>query len=388
MSTVRLYDKDSHIKEFGSQVVSCVAKGEFYETVLAETAFFPEGGGQPADTGRIDDANVLDVQIREGIIYHLTDAPLAVGSEVEGKLDWEQRLRRMQNHSGEHVVSGLVNRLYGYNNVGFHMGKDDVTMDFDGELNLEQLREIELMANRVVAENVRITARYPSPSALKRMKYRSKLDLDSDVRIVTIEGYDKCACCAPHVKRTGQIGMIKLLDFLRYKGGVRIHLQCGLDALDDYNRKYDNISRISCTLSAKQHLTADAVERLVAELSDKKYELAQAKRQIAVMKASQLEPSDANICVFESDMPADGLREIANIGAQICGGVCAVFSGNDENGYNYVIASKDSELSGAAKSINEAVCGRGGGRGTMIQGSAKADRKTIEEFFKNTVIKG
>lgn len=381
MVTVRLYDADSHMKEFRSQVISCEAKGELYETVVKETAFFPEGGGQPADTGTLGGVRVLDVRIENDIIYHLTEAPLAVGETVKGKIDWEQRFRRMQNHSGEHVVSGLVHRFYGYNNVGFHMGKEDVTMDFDGELTLGQLREIELLANKVVAENVRITARYPSPAALKRLKYRSKLDLESDVRIVTIEGYDKCACCAPHVKRTGEIGIIKLLDFLRYKGGVRIHLQCGLDALDDYNAKYDNITRISYLLSAKQHLTADAVDRLLAELSEKKYQLAEAKRRIALMRAQTLVPTDGNICVFESDMSVDELREIVNVGMSICGGMCAAFSGNDDDGYNYVIASEHDDMKSYAKRINEAINGRGGGRDKMIQGSAKADRKTIEEFF-------
>lgn len=379
-STERLYD-DGHIKNFTAVVVSCDKVDGAYEAVLDRTAFFPEGGGQLADTGRLGEAVVSDVKIVDGVIYHTIDIPLKKGMTVVGEIDWEQRFRRMQNHTGEHIVSGITHSLYGYSNVGFHMGSEDITLDFDSELTRQQIREIEVLANKAVAANVQVSISYPTAQELESLDYRSKLELDGGVRIVTIEGYDCCACCAPHVKRTGEVGMIKLLDFLRYKGGVRIHMKCGLDALDDYNTKYDNVSKISALLSAKQEETSDAVERVLDELSAKKFEIAKAKKRIAFLLASALQPTQGNICLFEEELSADEMREIVNGGVQKCTGVCAVFSGNDTDGYNYVIGSSSVDLKMRSKEINLAINGRGGGRSEMIQGSSKAARAVTEEYF-------
>ena len=379
--TVKLYDKDSHMKAFESVVVSSSAAENGFETVLRETAFFPEGGGQPADTGYIGNSRVFDVRIKDGVIYHRTEQQFEPGEKVTCALDWEQRFRRMQNHTGEHIISGLVNKFYGYTNVGFHMGSEDVTVDFDGVLDAEQLGEIELLANKAVWENVSVRAYYPTPSSLKRLKYRSKLDLEKDVRIVTVTGYDRCACCAPHVSRTGEIGLIKILGFMHYKGGIRVRMLCGMDALADCNTKYANVAKISELLSAKQHETALAVERVCSELDDKKLELAKTKRRIAEIKLEQLEKTDGNICIFESSFTSETMREVVNEGMKLCGGVCAAFSGSDENGYNYVIGSESVDMKSAAKAINEALSGRGGGRNPMIQGSVKAGRAEIEKFF-------
>ena len=379
--TDKLYEADGHIKEFSASVISCSEGERGFEVILDKTAFFPEGGGQKPDTGFIADAKVFDVQIKDGVISHFCDSPLEAGAVVECSIDWEQRFRRMQNHSGEHIVSGIIHKLYGFNNVGFHMGADDITIDIDGVLNREQLDEIELLANRAVCENVPVRAYYPETEDLPNIDYRSKLDLTENVRLVEIEGYDLCACCAPHVERTGEIGIIKLLDFINYKGGVRIHMLCGLDALADYNSKFKNNAEISNLLSAKKDETALAVSRLYDENSALKQQLSLMKKQLLQFKADAVTPVSGNLCIFEDDTDTNTLREYANELLKRCGRICAVFSGNDTDGYRYVILSKAVPLRALAKEINAAINGRGGGKDDMLQGSATASRAVIEEYF-------
>ena len=258
--TEKLYYLDSPLFEFAARVLETREGKRGWEVLLDRTAFFPEGGGQPADTGTIGRARVLDVHEREGEIRHLCDRELASGTYACA-VDAEKRLRRMQNHSGEHVFSGLTHQKYGAENVGFHMAADCMTIDFDKELSFEQLSEIEYEANLAVRANIPVRTFYPSPEELKVLEYRSKKELAGAVRIVEIAGIDRCACCAPHVRATGEIGAIKLLTAERHRGGVRLSLICGMDALDDYRRKQDSAAAISALLSAKRDERAPAVER-------------------------------------------------------------------------------------------------------------------------------
>ncbi len=387
MNTEKLYESDGHCREFDAVVQSCTAtENGRYAVQLDRTAFFPEGGGQAADTGMLGDAKVLDVQEKHGEILHMTDAPLAVGTAVRGVLDWETRFSRMQNHTGEHIVSGLLYRHYGYHNVGFHMGSEDITLDVDGELTRAQLTEIENLANCAVYENLPVRCFYPAPEELATLDYRSKLALTEGVRLVEIPGYDLCACCAPHVARTGEIGIIKLLDFLHYKGGTRIHMLCGARALADYRTKYENLLSASVTLSAPQHEVAQAVTRLSETLLETKRALGEAKREILRLRGAQMPHTTGNLCYFETETDAQYLRELANLGAAHCDGVCAVFSGKD-GAYRYLITSKTVDLKPKAKEINAFLCGRGGGSSEMLQGSASTERAVIESYFAQTDFK-
>lgn len=379
--TQKLYDLDSHMSRFEATVLSCEERKERWHIVLDRTAFFPEAGGQTADTGRIGEAIVSDVHEKGGIITHIADRPVETGKLVPCELDWEVRFRKMQNHTGEHIVSGITNRLYGYSNVGFHLGSEDVTLDFDGELTREQLNEIEYLANKAVSRDLSVTVVYPSPEELAEMEYRSKLELTENVRIVTIEDCDRCACCAPHVGSTGEVGLIKLLDFARHKGGVRIHMQCGLDALDDYREKYRNIQSISAQLSAKQHETAQAVTRLLEEHERVKFSAGAWMGKYVELRLQTLVCTGRNLCVFEDDMNAEGLRGLANGMTALTDGVCGAFSARPDGGWNYIIASRTVPLRSKAKRINEALSGRGGGTDEMIQGSAACAREQIEALF-------
>jgi len=379
--TEKLYYNDSYIKEFCARVVSCKCENGRFAVILDKTAFFPEGGGQYADTGKIGGVNVLDVKIsKDGIITHFTDGEVTVGDEVKCALDFEKRLRKMQNHTGEHIVSGLVHSMFGYDNVGFHLGHEDVTMDFSGILTREDILNVEYLANKACAENIEVVVKYPSPEELPTLNYRSKLELTEDVRIVDIPGYDSCACCAPHVSRTGTVGMIKLLDFIKYKGGVRVHMKCGLDALDDYNDKYGNIACIAERLSVKQTEANEAVLRLENELAAKKRECARIRAKSMTDKIEAMDVTEGNLIIFDDDLDADTMRAAANVGKTRCSGVFGIFTGNDNDGYRYILASENIKLREYVKT-NITLKGGGGGSDEMMQGMYRNIRTEIEKAF-------
>ena len=381
--TEKLYDLDSHLREFTASVVSCEKEGDRWAAVLDRTAFFPEGGGQAADTGALGNARVLDVRESGGRILHYLDAPLPVGETVAGRLDWPQRFRRMQNHTGEHILSGIVHKSYGYRNVGFHLGDGDVTIDFSGELDRAQLEELETAVNLAIAENVPVTCWYPPKEELAELDYRSKLDLTENVRLVRIEGYDLCACCAPHVSHTGEIGSLRILDHMRHRGGTRLHMLCGLDAMEDARARYLATLTISGLLSVPQLETPRAVRRVLGELEETKQALEESRRQLLAYKAAALPESEGDICIFEPELDMLSLRELVNAGMEKAGGVCAAFSGKDGD-WKYIIGSRTRDLRSLAKEINAAIGGRGGGRPEMIQGSCTASQREIEAYFQHS----
>ena len=380
--TIRLFDENSHLSRFEAQVVSCERVEGGYAVVLDRTAFFPLGGGQQPDTGTLAYARVYDVREKNRVITHYIDKPLCPGAHVRGEIDWEQRFRRMQNHSGEHIVSGLVHAKYGYDNVGFHMGSEDVTIDFSGELTREQIDEIETLANEVVWRNVPVTARYPDPEELKTLDYRAKLELTENVRIVTVEGVDDCACCAPHVSRTGEIGAIRLLDFIRYKGGVRIHMLCGADAMEEDRRKAAAVRHISNLLSVKQADTAKAVDALSAQLEETRRSLSALEKQTARLLAENAVPENGVTLLFTDSLSMDALREFANCAAPKAK-LAAGFSGSDTGGWNYILESETLDLKALAPAINAGLSGRGGGSARMIQGRASGTQEKIRAFLEN-----
>ena len=322
------------------------------------------------------------------MILHYLDRMPSGWEDVLCRLDAEQRLRRMQNHSGEHVVSGLVHRDYGYDNVGFHMGKDCMTIDFSGELTWEELLEIEKKANEAVRTNLPITARFPAKEELATMTYRSKLELTENVRIVEIEGIDRCACCAPHVSSTGEIGLIKVLSCERHRGGVRVELVCGMDALDRFNVCHRSATEISNLLSAKREEIAGAVSHLLAERERLKLALASSETALIELLAESRPETDGNLllinpCAEEGLVLSDvARRELVNLLVPKCGGMAAVLQGSDENGYQYIIGSRTRDLRAMAKEINTALSGRGGGKSEMIMGSCKTAGSTIRKFFQ------
>ena len=372
---------DSYCRTFTATVLECKAHGDGYAVRLDRTAFFPEGGGQAADPGMLGGVPVTDVQIVDGEIWHYTAAPLAVGASVEGALDWEMRFSRMQHHTAEHIVCGIAHRWHGLTNVGFHLGSEDVTLDLDGELTREQIDAIEDEANRVVWTNVSVTPSIPTVEQLAAITYRSKKELDGDVRLITIDGVDCCACCAPHVGRTGEIGVIKLLDFIRYKGGVRIHLLCGAAALEDYRRRYAQSVEISAKLSVKQNDLIPAVDRLIAEKDGYKLALREANRRLADLMVAAVAPTDQPVFLIGTDWDTDTLRRVVNGLTAKCTGLCAAYSGAD-GAYTYVLGGTDT-LKEAAAEMNAALSGRGGGDHRQVQGRVQASAAEITAYWQS-----
>lgn len=372
----KLFYKDIHITDFDAKVIECSydEKGKKHRLILDRTAFFPEEGGQSADKGTLNGYPVVDVQIKNDIITHIVaDAPcslFAIGSPVTGHVDWAQRFDFMQQHSGEHIISGLVHKHYGYDNVGFHLGLQEVTLDFNGGLSLEQLREIETEANDFVWQNLPIRITYPTPEELGELEYRSKLDLTENVRIVEIPGVDTCACCAPHTETTGQIGLIKITNVQSHRGGVRVNILCGKRAVADYTEKQNSTAAISVLLSAKQSAVTDAVSRLKDEnlrLRDLGNTLQASLLDYAVKGLP--ENASAHAILFIDVWNEIAIRNTVNDLTTKYPGYTAIFAGNDTEGYRFIIGSAEKDCRELAKLLRQSFGAKGGGSAPMIQGT-------------------
>ena len=381
METRKLYYEDCHMTDFSARVVSCEQSEKGWQVVLEATAFYPEGGGQACDLGTLGGVRVLDVREKGETVVHLCDGPLPVGETVEGAIDYERRFDLMQQHSGEHIVSGIVHEWFGYHNVGFHMGADLVTIDFDGPIPAADLARIELEANRAVWANRALHIWYPSEEELPTVGYRSKRALPWPVRVVEVPGYDKCACCGTHVAMTGEIGIIKLFSCVKFHEGVRIEMACGGRALRYLTAAYEQNRQVSQAFSAKILETGEAARRMNEQLAAEKFRAAGLQKQVFASVAEGCRDA-GNILRFENDLAPAQVRELCDAIGQVCGGMAAVFSGNDEAGYSYCLMERGGDLRSFNKAMTAVLNGRGGGKPEYQQGSVKADRTVIEAFFK------
>ena len=394
--TEKLYEQDPFLVKFEANVLSCEKGKKGFDIVLDRTAFYPEGGGQPFDTGRLESAGgerkvkVLEVHSREDGIVHTCNHPLEPGTEVTGVIDWDRRFDLMQQHSGEHIVSGLAHYLWGCENVGFHMGAEVITIDFDRPLTEQQFATLEETANWhlwQINEPVKIT--YPSPEELEQIHYRSKKALTGQVRIVEFPGADCCACCGTHVRYPAQVGLVKLLSMQKFRDGVRIELVCGGRAFRYLNRTWDQNAQVSRFLSAKPFETAGAVERLLEENAALKSRLmALEDARFAQLAGQYAGPGD--VVLFEDGLSPDALRRLCGAVLHACGDscFCACFSGDDSSGYKYAIGQPNGHLRDWVKSLNQALNGRGGGKDDFVQGSVQASRQEIKAFFQAAIREG
>ena len=379
--TEKLYYNDAYLNEFSATVISVSEKDGQYLTVLDQTAFFPTEGGQSCDSGTINGHEVLDVFENGGVIYHLLDKPLDVGSVVKGEVDFASRYDKMQQHTAEHIISGIINKFYGYNNVGFHLGSDIVTCDFDGALAEEDLLFIEDRANEVICSNLPIDAYFPSQSELADLQYRSKLELRENVRIVTIQGVDTCACCAPHVRATGEVLIVKILECISWRGGVRMTIAAGKRAFLDYRQHSKSVKEISVLLSAKRAEVSEAVKQLRATLEAEKQLTGRLYLRITELEAERFAATDGNAVVLLPDMPKEAMIAFSNKTIDRVGGILVVLSGVD-GAYKYVISSTGVDLKVKVKEINANLSGKGGGNSQMLQGSFNAPLADIRAYFK------
>lgn len=384
MMTERVYDLDSYIRSMEATVLACEERKGGWRIALDRTCFFPEGGGQFGDVGTLYPAEgvpltVTDTREEGGAIWHQTDRPLPAGGNVRGEIDWEVRFSRMQCHTGEHIVSGLFHTLYGLENVGFHLGEEEITIDLSGPVTWADVQEVERRANQAVSENVPVVCAYPAPEELEHLEYRSKLDLKEHVRIVTISGYDRCACCAPHVGRTGEVGLIHLLSMQNWKGGVRLRMLCGSRAVEDVMCKQASVTALSNLLSAKQEEVAEAARRMSGELEQARLRAVRLGRALARAKAEILPQGAERVLVFE-ELDADALRALVNAALERGIGLCAAFA-PEEGGFRYILGAAGRDLRPLVREMNAALRGRGGGSAGMVQGSVTASREAVEAWW-------
>ena len=380
METRKLYYEDCHLSRFSARVLRCETGADCFRVVLSATAFYPEGGGQPGDTGTLGGTAVLDTREEGGEIVHLCREPLTAGETVEGQINYDRRFGFMQQHTGEHMVSGILHRLLGLHNTGFHIGAEGVTVDFDGPVPPEILPQIEAEANRGVWRNVPLHIFTPSPEELPNVTYRTKRALPWPVRIVEIPGFDTCACCGIHCAATGEVGLVKLFSSIPFRGGSRMVMACGGLALDILNRAYQQNKLVSQAFSAPMGETGEAADRMNDLLARQKYRISALERRIWDGIAEGYRGS-GNILHFEPGLDSVGLRELADRIAGVCGGVAAVFSG-EEGSCGFCLASREEDLRPLCKEMTQSLSGRGGGKPGFQQGTVKATRQEIEAFFR------
>ena len=377
-----LFYTNPYLREFDATVVACTEGKKGFEVVLDNTAFYPEGGGQPADLGTLGEAKVSDVRRQNGVIVHFTDKALEVGATVHGVLDWERRYDNMQNHTGEHVLSGVINHAFGYENVGFHMHDDAITIDMDGPMTDDDVKAMEKAANDMIKADIAVDISFPSAEERAAMGFRSKKELTGKVRIVNIPTADCCACCGTHVKSTQEVGIIKVLSASKHRGGTRIEFVCGDRALRDFTKKHDEVIKASRLLSVKPDEVAAAVEKTLQTLVARDERIAQMNQRYFEMKTTMLPADQTILTLFEEGLTPFELKLFAtqvaeSKKAQVTALLAPAAAADGTVVYNYVIAWDDARLREASKTLNQRLNGRGGGK-DMVQGSFKAARAEIE----------
>ncbi len=385
--TEEIYNESVETTAFDAVVVSCEKSGRegLFTVELDRTAFFPEQGGQYADRGTLTGedgraAKVADVQIRDGIILHLTAKPFRTGEKVHGAVEWADRYDKMQQHTAEHIVSGIVCSALGCSNVGFALGPDHTHMDYDAPMTREQVREAERRANEAVWKNLPVQISWPDAEELSRLSYRSKKELEGAVRIVTIPGVDVCACCAPHVKRTGEIGLIRIVSAEKYKGGVRMVMLAGQRALAYDTGMLDALNETARSLSVKPEQVPGSVEKLRAEDAKLRYDLRGLRQKLLEIRIAET-AGEENPVLFEPGLDRNQMQHAVDGMMQGRSGFCGIFSGSDEEGYLFVIGSVGHDCRPVAAALRRELGGKGGGRDSMIQGSVNVPESAIRTWF-------
>ena len=380
MNTEKLYYADPFLRTFTATVLSCEAAKSGFTVTLDRTAFYPEGGGQPADHGTLGGIPVTDVHEKNGVILHTVSAALEVGAAVTGEIDWTRRFDHMQQHSGEHILSGILCADYNCDNVGFHMGADTVTIDYNTDLTWEQCMAAEARANAIITADVPCEVTYPTAEALEALDYRSKKELTGQVRIVTFPQADCCACCGTHVERAGQVGLVKVLSCQKFRSGVRMEILCGERAFRYLSACYDAARAVGQKLSVKPTDIQRAVEKLEQDLSTAKLRMAELETK-AWEAAAKDHAGEENVLIFESPMTGDSLRRLADAVAHRTTGMTAVFAGEGSRWAYALLRADGQDISAFVKGMNAALHGRGGGRNGFAQGSVEAAKEEIEAFF-------
>ena len=380
MKTDKLFYTDTHLIGFSAVVVDCFEGKQGYEVVLDRTAFYPEGGGQAADKGTLAGQEVLHVHEEGELVLHRMAEPLPIGQMVQGEIDYAHRFDLMQQHTGEHIVSGIINAEYGYHNVGFHMGLQSITIDFDGVIPPEDLPKIEQLANEAVYQNIPLMISTPSPEELPNIFYRTKRALPWPVRIVKVPGFDSCACCGLHVEHTGEIGLIKLFSCVKFRSGSRIEMLCGKRAFDFLSRSHEQNKLVSAAFSAKILETGEAAGRMNELLESQKRRIAELETAVFRSIADRC-TGRGDTLLLREELDSVGVRKLADLTADRCGGTAAVFSENTDGSFGYCLIRKGGDLRSFNKEMTAALNGRGGGKPECQMGTVRCTREAVLKHF-------
>lgn len=391
MSEELLFYEDAYLKEFDAVVVDVLQKGEKQYVVLDKTAFYPEGGGQTGDSGWLYFGNGLELNVeytrkKEDRVLHEISGKgeiLKAGDRVRGVIDWDRRFDHMQQHSGEHIVSGMICRRFSCDNVGFHMGADAVTIDFNAEISFEELLEIETEANRYISEDHPFISMWPSPEELKKLDYRSKKELSGEVRIACFQGADMCACCGTHVSGSAQVGMVKFASAEKFHDGTRIEVRFGKRAFDHLAMNYAQNKAIGVLLSAKEDKTFDYVKKQAEELAETRYRLGQMEEKMIGVIAAEYKKKKDTLIIVPPNSP-EYVRKLAGAVHEQNGCLAAVFAG-EARSYKYAVAGPDSAVPDLNRSMTAELSGRGGGRGGFAQGSVASSEEDIRRFWRDHI---
>ena len=367
-------------------VQECVPLKAGFGIVLDQTVFFPEGGGQLSDTGWLEAAGeripVSHVRTQEGVILHEVSRELSTGCEVGAVLDWPVRFDHMQQHCGEHLLSYAFWKLFGADNVGFHMNPDIVTIDLNKEVTADEAREAETLANQHIQENRSIHAQWMEHSeaaGLTTRKFNEKLT--GQLRIVSVEGSDICTCCGTHPPATGMVGLLKIFKLEKHKEGTRVYFLCGRLALQEIGRRLDALAEASRFLSIREEEIHAAVTRLREEnqrLRETLHERNAALMENEVRKLLANPPADeegnVRLTLLSDTLDAAGAKALVSRLAEVPKArVTVAYASNDR--INYILALGDG-ASGSCRErlqlLNAALGGRGGGKDSLAQGSAPA----------------
>lgn len=380
METVKLYEIDSCRTSCQSHVLRCTPCKRGFQVVLDQTVFYPEGGGQPGDTGRLGGVTVQDTFYQGDEIIHLTDGPLEEGSQVEGRIQWDRRLSFMRLHTGEHLFCGVAHRLWGKENTGFHMNGREVTFDLTGEMTKEQVSQAERQVNLALMEDGPVTAFYPTQEQLETLDYRSKGEMEGPVRLVQVGDYDLCACCGLHVPRTGMVGCFKVMDAQRHRGNTRITAICGADAFEDYQDKHQKAAAIGAQLSIKPEEIADGVQRLQKELAEQKQTIAHLQKELLQQKAQTAPLKDGLAFWEEEGLSAPLVREMA---MALCKRAkkALVLSPNGQ-GWMFTLGSQEEDIRPLWEKLKQELQGRGGGSAACVQGTLQGEKEQIASLFE------
>ncbi|MCF0129011.1 MAG: alanyl-tRNA editing protein [Pseudobutyrivibrio sp.] len=388
--TEYLYDLKPYDREFEALVLSCEKVSldgkEYSDTVLDKTLFFPEQGGQTSDVGYINDIRVFDVQMVDGVVHHYLEGTVEVGVSVKGVIDWKRRYDNMQQHTGEHIFTGLAHNLYGAENVGFHLSDNVVTLDLDIELSQAQVTEIETKANEVIYSGALIKCYYPEASKLKEIPYRCKKEIEGDIRIVEIVGVDFCACCAPHVASTAEVGVLKVQSFMKYKGGTRVSILCGRRALLDYRQRISVIENCYQLLNCRQDELAEKIDTLLTANKQLKYDMGQLNCKLLSKEIESVDEALEDVVIFTEGVDAKAMREAVNSLVEKHPGICGVFSENEEGSFNYIAGSANTDCKKLAEALKDACGAKGGGSPAMIQGTVPSGvaKDTLRGVLKSS----